>query len=107
VSKDPIGLRGGINALAYVKSPTHWVDPKGLEPSSGSVKKETYGPFYALKMGGERMNGYEANQSIHLTMSADPNIRNDQSRPRTDGGRWGAFLRYNADNRSNLYDYYK
>ena len=30
VSKDPIGLLGGINNLVYVSDPNQWVDPMGL-----------------------------------------------------------------------------
>ncbi|WP_159086494.1 RHS repeat-associated core domain-containing protein [Burkholderia sp. LA-2-3-30-S1-D2] len=30
VSKDPIGLAGGVNAYQYVPAPTGWVDPLGL-----------------------------------------------------------------------------
>lgn len=31
VSKDPIGLFGGLNNSAYVSDPNQWVDPMGLE----------------------------------------------------------------------------
>uniref|UniRef100_UPI002090CDED RHS repeat-associated core domain-containing protein n=1 Tax=Acinetobacter indicus TaxID=756892 RepID=UPI002090CDED len=31
VSKDPIGLNGGMNTSAYVSDPTQWVDPMGLD----------------------------------------------------------------------------
>ncbi|WP_321788560.1 RHS repeat-associated core domain-containing protein [Paraburkholderia sp. J94] len=31
VSKDPIGLAGGINVYAYAPNPTGWVDPFGLK----------------------------------------------------------------------------
>ena len=31
VSKDPIGLMGGINVYTYVANPTGWIDPLGLE----------------------------------------------------------------------------
>lgn len=30
ISKDPIGLEGGLSAFQYVPNPTHWVDPLGL-----------------------------------------------------------------------------
>ncbi|WP_217709468.1 RHS repeat-associated core domain-containing protein, partial [Burkholderia cepacia] len=32
VSKDPIGLQGGLNLHAYAPNPTEWVDPLGLWP---------------------------------------------------------------------------
>jgi len=31
ISRDPIGLLGGINCYAYVKDPAVWVDPYGLD----------------------------------------------------------------------------
>ena len=37
IINDPIGLRGGPNAYVYVDNrPLRWVDPKGLQASSGS-----------------------------------------------------------------------
>jgi RHS repeat-associated protein len=33
-SKDPIGLRGGINLLQYAPNPMEWIDPTGLSASS-------------------------------------------------------------------------
>nr|WP_269139421.1 RHS repeat-associated core domain-containing protein [Burkholderia vietnamiensis] len=30
VSKDPIGLAGGINVYQYAENPVHWTDPLGL-----------------------------------------------------------------------------
>ncbi|WP_232442654.1 RHS repeat-associated core domain-containing protein, partial [Burkholderia ubonensis] len=32
VSKDPIGLAGGINVYQYTSNPVQWVDPLGLAP---------------------------------------------------------------------------
>lgn len=31
ISKDPIGLAGGVNVYAYGRNPITWIDPKGLE----------------------------------------------------------------------------
>nr|WP_245169455.1 RHS repeat-associated core domain-containing protein [Burkholderia seminalis] len=30
VSKDPIGLAGGVNVYQYAPNPVHWIDPLGL-----------------------------------------------------------------------------
>ncbi|WDD92272.1 RHS repeat-associated core domain-containing protein [Burkholderia sp. FERM BP-3421] len=30
ISKDPIGLRGGLNVYQYASNPTGWIDPLGL-----------------------------------------------------------------------------
>lgn len=38
LSRDPIGLRGGLSAYAYVSDPTAWIDPLGLagKPAAGA-----------------------------------------------------------------------
>ncbi|MBY8607591.1 RHS domain-containing protein [Burkholderia arboris] len=43
VSKDPIGLTGGINAYQYAANPIEWVDPLGLARTSsgGAGRKPT------------------------------------------------------------------
>nr|WP_244143596.1 RHS repeat-associated core domain-containing protein [Burkholderia multivorans] len=35
VSKDPIGLDGGINVYQYADNPTGWIDPLGLAKRCG------------------------------------------------------------------------
>uniref|UniRef100_UPI00202851F5 RHS repeat-associated core domain-containing protein n=1 Tax=Caballeronia sp. GAFFF2 TaxID=2921741 RepID=UPI00202851F5 len=35
VSKDPIGLAGGLNAFQYAPNPVQWVDPLGLQKMEG------------------------------------------------------------------------
>ncbi|MBN3794159.1 RHS repeat-associated core domain-containing protein [Burkholderia sp. Ac-20392] len=40
ISKDPIGLAGGINVYQYAPNPTLWIDPLGLS----RFKKTTWGP---------------------------------------------------------------
>jgi RHS repeat-associated protein len=32
ISRDPIGLLGGVNVFAYAPNPIHWIDPWGLSP---------------------------------------------------------------------------
>uniref|UniRef100_UPI0011842636 RHS repeat-associated core domain-containing protein n=1 Tax=Paraburkholderia sp. BCC1885 TaxID=2562669 RepID=UPI0011842636 len=34
ISKDPIGLAGGINVYAYAPNPVGWIDPLGLTPNT-------------------------------------------------------------------------
>ena len=42
ISKDPIGLRGGINVYQYVPAPTGWIDPLGLASCPGTpIKRNT------------------------------------------------------------------
>jgi RHS repeat-associated protein len=36
ISRDPIGLRGGLRAYAYVDDPTTWTDPLGLSKTAGA-----------------------------------------------------------------------
>ncbi len=44
MSKDPIGLEGGLNLRDYVKNPSQWVDPLGLasERAGTNIALETY-----------------------------------------------------------------
>ncbi|WP_179997815.1 RHS repeat-associated core domain-containing protein [Acinetobacter sp. YH12239] len=39
ISKDPIGLLGGLNNSAYVSDPNQWVDPMGLQVGIGFSSK--------------------------------------------------------------------
>jgi RHS repeat-associated protein len=45
VSKDPIGLGGGINTHSYAANPTAWVDPLGLKAKTGSCSQSQRGRF--------------------------------------------------------------
>ncbi|MFM9924406.1 RHS repeat-associated core domain-containing protein [Variovorax sp. H27-G14] len=40
VSKDPIGLLGGINLHQYVLDPTQWIDPLGLAAHRGRIQAQ-------------------------------------------------------------------
>jgi len=42
VSKDPIGLLGGLHAYAYAPNPVGWVDPLGLSACKTKNKKTVY-----------------------------------------------------------------
>lgn len=42
LSKDPIGLEGGLNNLAYVSDPNQWVDPLGLNESLATTMKDAF-----------------------------------------------------------------
>ncbi|WP_269465750.1 RHS repeat-associated core domain-containing protein [Paraburkholderia caribensis] len=44
ISKDPIGLAGGLNEYNYCKNPTGWVDPLGLTAGSGGQTSGTARP---------------------------------------------------------------
>ncbi|WP_431020672.1 RHS repeat-associated core domain-containing protein [Burkholderia cepacia] len=43
VSKDPIGLQGGLNLHAYAPNPTEWVDPLGLWPGQPRSSNGRFG----------------------------------------------------------------
>ncbi|MDO7452527.1 RHS repeat-associated core domain-containing protein [Acinetobacter baumannii] len=45
VSKDPIGLFGGLSAYIYVKDSNKWIDPLGLVSYSGKETTWTMGPI--------------------------------------------------------------
>ncbi|SEM35307.1 RHS repeat-associated core domain-containing protein, partial [Acinetobacter sp. DSM 11652] len=42
ISKDPIGLLGGLNNSAYVSDANQWVDPLGLDETLGSAMREAF-----------------------------------------------------------------
>jgi RHS repeat-associated protein len=61
VSKDPIGLFGGLNSSAYVKDLNQWVDPLGLQGEKVSVDGRTVtGTKYYRRNSGMRPLNAEA-----------------------------------------------
>ena len=72
VSKDPIGLHGGINVYQYAPNPTLWIDPLGLarcpcDPCS----KYDVGPYDQLK----RRSASGDNLDIHHAMQNTRRLR--------------------------------
>ncbi|WP_276527542.1 RHS repeat-associated core domain-containing protein, partial [Burkholderia multivorans] len=54
VSKDPIGLAGGINVYQYAPNPIAWIDPRGLSkrcPMSTRGLGKATGSYSAMKPG--------------------------------------------------------
>nr|WP_278644103.1 RHS repeat-associated core domain-containing protein [Burkholderia lata] len=61
VSKDPIGLEGGLNVFQYVPNPIEWIDPLGLArlslPGSRKGKDFTRSGKEAVKADNIRNHG--------------------------------------------------
>ncbi len=74
ISKDPIGLLGGINTFAYAPNPVSWIDPLGLSP-----KKECEIPKREPEIIKEA-GSFEAarNQALKLIGPLVPGTRQDQ-----------------------------
>ena len=45
ISRDPIGLLGGLNVFAYAPNPVHWIDPWGLNPCHEVKNNKTHQDF--------------------------------------------------------------
>ncbi|MFT4173773.1 MAG: RHS repeat-associated core domain-containing protein, partial [Rhodocyclaceae bacterium] len=56
VSRDPIGLAGGINAYGYAPNPLNWVDPLGLAGCSAQFRSRNAAFRAAKRDAGIPMN---------------------------------------------------
>ena len=83
VSKDPIGLIGGLHSHNYVRSPVQFIDPSGL------TEWTTRGPFIYMEATLPSTYSFEYIRSIDETEVFDPNIRKNTNSPRTDNLPWG------------------
>ncbi|WP_051305042.1 RHS repeat-associated core domain-containing protein [Chitinilyticum litopenaei] len=78
ISKDPIGLHGGLNIFAYAPNPTEWVDPWGLTGvyifrttnQNGYVGKGPRRRYMSSTRQRTRDDGSHANQG-HLSNPCD------------------------------------
>ncbi len=88
MSKDPIGLFGGLNNLAYVSDPNQWIDPMGLMAEDKN-KKEKIAKNNALieKHDAERSARLKATREVIKLKDAR---YDEQNRPST--GILGALL---------------
>jgi len=72
IQSDPIGLRGGMNLYAYVKSnPLHEIDPLGLCDCKGGIWDQEIGDWQVSLAFG----GYISRGKVNLTCRTDPRIK--------------------------------
>ncbi|WP_317206156.1 RHS repeat-associated core domain-containing protein, partial [Tenacibaculum maritimum] len=86
ISKDPIGLEGGLNTYSYVHDVNYWIDPFGL---TGIVYLRT-DPYTGAEYIGKSKNPktfekrqYSHNRKLRKT-TGDPNIKYDFLKLETD-----------------------
>ncbi|WP_407945306.1 RHS repeat-associated core domain-containing protein [Paraburkholderia antibiotica] len=84
ISKDPIGLAGGINVYAYAPNPVGWVDPFGLEKSYQTYTKTNpvRGQVYTGRTSGDGdplQNILARDRDHHMTSQGYGPARLDQS----------------------------
>ena len=78
VSKDPIGLAGGLNAFQYAPNPTDWLDPLGLER-----KKKNSQELGKAATGCDTWPGKQAHHVIPEELADHPLLRDIDFRMNT------------------------
>ncbi|WP_217468855.1 RHS repeat-associated core domain-containing protein, partial [Burkholderia paludis] len=63
ISKDPIGLAGGINVYQYAPNPVEWIDPLDLE---------NYRDVFWNAVGGAERDKYQVHHIIPQNIFNDP-----------------------------------
>jgi RHS repeat-associated protein len=94
VSKDPVGLRGGINLFAYVNnSPVQWVDPLGLAGCKYLFRGDSRSPETIFNEG-FRPQGTDTDLCKHaltnepstfVSTSTSPNVARDFAQTQGEG----------------------
>ena len=67
ISRDPIGLLGGLNVFAYAPNPVMWIDPWGLKTVSSKVVQFSQDSVSTVFEDGGKLN------SLTHAMSNNPN----------------------------------
>ncbi|OOS07804.1 RHS repeat-associated core domain-containing protein [Moraxella cuniculi DSM 21768] len=67
ISRDPIGLLGGLNTFQYAPNPIHWVDPWGLKTVNAKVVQFSQDSVSTVFDNGNKLN------SLTHAMSNNPN----------------------------------
>ncbi|NML35503.1 RHS repeat-associated core domain-containing protein [Paraburkholderia antibiotica] len=88
ISKDPIGLAGGINGYQYAPNPVQWIDPLGLaknlsgcDASNRPLGSSQYSVLYEAQLAPEQEIGSdtshfrEANRQMDSAMSSDSSFK--------------------------------
>lgn len=88
VSKDPIGLAGGVNIFQYAPNPVQWIDPLGLardlsgcDRSGRPLESSQYSVLYEMQLDPESVKGTdtshfrEANKKLNTALSGDSSYK--------------------------------
>ena len=107
VSKDPIGLMGGLNNSAYVSDPNQWVDPMGLivhivfNKSNGTIKGSDLDSKETIGINGVFTGGYASVD--HMTQQVT-NLSLDESQAIPRGRYW--IIPHEGEGKEHWYKLY-